>query len=65
MDNKQLRKQILDKDNEISELKVLIDTMQTNLASIIAILNDEQRKSVYTPSLKWCLNWGKNEKTIE
>jgi len=39
--------------------------MQTNLASIIAILNDEQRKSVYTPSLKWCLNWGKNEKTIE
>ena len=41
----------------ISELYVVIDTLQTNLRSAVSHLNDDDRKIVETQSFKWCINW--------
>jgi len=48
--NKDLKK-------EISELYVLIDTLQTNLRTVVSYLNEEQKKEINTPSYRWCVEW--------
>ena len=48
---------LLEKDKQIKDLYVLIETLQSNLKSISAILTDEQRGSIESHSYKWCLGW--------
>ena len=58
MDEKNLLKQLLQKDKQIAELYTLIDTLQTNLRTSTHYLNEEdQEKVVNVQSYKWCINW--------
>lgn len=58
MDEKNLLKQLLQKDKQISELYVLIDTLQTNLRSATSYLNEgDKEKITNVQSYKWCINW--------
>ena len=52
-----LKYDLIQQDKRISELHVLIDTLQTNMRSAASYLTDEQKKDVETPSFKWCVNW--------
>lgn len=56
--SKQLQFELHKRDKEINELKVLIDTLQTNLRSAVQLLDDKSKKEITsTPSYKWCANW--------
>ena len=58
MDEKNLLKQLLQKDKQISELYVLIDTLQTNLRSATSCLSEEESSKIASvQSYKWCINW--------
>ena len=48
-----------DMQREISELKVLIDTLQVNLRTAEGVIKQhEPEHSLFnTPSYKWCVNW--------
>lgn len=62
MDEKHLLKQLLQKDKQISELYVLIDTLQTNLRSTTSYLNeDDKEKITNVQSYKWCMNWSQGD----
>jgi len=52
---------ILERDREISDLLVLIETLQTNLSSISSMLSEDQKKSIETHSYKWCMRWRMEE----
>jgi len=54
---KELKRLLLLKQKQVTELHVLIDTMQSNLRSCIHYLDEEQEKAVGTRSLQWCLQW--------
>jgi hypothetical protein len=41
----------------ITELYVVIDTLQTNLKSVTSHVSEEDRQSVETHSFKWCMKW--------
>ena len=57
MNERELLKQLLNKDKQINELYVVIDTLQTNLRSTLAHVPKEEKKDVKTQSFKWCVNW--------
>jgi len=58
MDEKNLLKQLLQKDKQIAELYALIDTLQTNLRTTTIYLNEDDKKEVVNvQSYKWCMNW--------
>jgi hypothetical protein len=58
MDEKNLLKQLLQKDKQIAELYALIDTLQTNLRTATSYLNEDDKKEVVNvQSYKWCMNW--------
>ena len=62
MNEKELRKKIIDQSLEIEELLVLIDTLQTNLRSAVSCIPEKDREQVEnTRSFKWCLEWRKNK----
>ena len=62
MDEKNLLKQLLQKNNQISELYVLIDTLQTNLRSATSCLSEEDKvKITSVQSYKWCMNWSQGD----
>ena len=42
---------------QITELYVVIDTLQTNLRAATTYLNEEQMVAVDNHSYKWCTNW--------
>ena len=46
-----------DKEKQIAELHVLIDTLQANLRSAASYLTEEQKKEINTPSYRWCTQW--------
>lgn len=48
---------LLQKENQIKDLYVLIETLQSNLKSISSILTDEQKSSIESHSYKWCIEW--------
>ena len=55
---KNLRLAVHNKEKQILDLYTLIDTLQTNLASTITYLNEEDKKKIVSvPSYKWCTNW--------
>ncbi len=55
-----LNKIVSDKDKEIADLLVLIDTLQTNLRSAVSQVDPDKAKSITeVQSFKWCLNWRK------
>ena len=48
------------KEKEIEELLVLIDTLQTNLRSAVSHIPEEDKtKITNVQSYKWCINWRK------
>ena len=58
---KRLGKLVSDKDKEISDLLVLIDTLQTNLRAAVSHIPESERGAVTgVRSFKWSLNWGKS-----
>jgi hypothetical protein len=58
MSEKQLKFEILKLNKEISDLMVLIDTLQSNLRSAVSQLPDDKVGSITNvQSYKWCLNW--------
>ena len=58
MENKKLLFEINKKEKQISELLVLIDTLQTNLRSAVAHIPEEDKSKVTgVQSYKWCVNW--------
>lgn len=57
---KQLLFKINQKEKEIEELLVLIDTLQTNLRSAVSHIPEEDKtKITNVQSYKWCMNWRK------
>ena len=53
-----LRKMVADKDKQIAELHVLIDTLQTNLRSAASAIPEGSKSSITgVQSYKWCINW--------
>ena len=57
---KQLLFQINQKEKEIEELLVLIDTLQTNLRSAVTHIPEEDKTKITdVQSYKWCINWRK------
>ena len=58
MKDKALLLKINKKDKQISELLVLIDTLQTNLRSAVSSLPEEKKSEITNvQSYKWCINW--------
>tara|TARA_R100001443_G_scaffold116436_1_gene136858 strand:- start:192 stop:386 length:195 start_codon:yes stop_codon:yes gene_type:complete len=56
--DRELKRELLNKDQEIQELHVLIDTLQTNLRSVLSYLDEDQAKEIKrVPSMKWCVEW--------
>jgi hypothetical protein len=50
--------ELIRKDKQISELYVLIDTLQTNLRSAVSQIKEGDRgKITGVQSYKWCINW--------
>lgn len=65
MNEKQLQFEIMKRDNQIQDLYVLIDTLQTNLRSASNLLDEENKdKIVNVQSYKWCMNWKAGDETI-
>tara|TARA_R110002051_G_scaffold324016_2_gene419652 strand:- start:315 stop:512 length:198 start_codon:yes stop_codon:yes gene_type:complete len=55
--HKKLELEILKKDKQISELYVLIDTLQTNIRSAVAYLDEKEMDAVNNHSFKWSTGW--------
>ena len=61
MKDKALLLKINKKDQQISELLVLIDTLQTNLRSAVSSLPEEKKSEITNvQSYKWSINWRPN-----
>jgi hypothetical protein len=57
---KRLANEVKERDAQISDLLVLIDTLQTNLRSAVSQLAPDKHRSITeVQSFKWCLNWRK------
>ena len=53
-----MKRAVHERDKEIEDLKVLIDTLQTNLRSAVCLLDEQSKQQITnTPSYKWCVNW--------
>jgi len=50
-------KEINKLNRQKADLLVLIDTLQTNMRSIVSYLDENQKKQISTPSFKWVMNW--------
>tara|TARA_Y100000296_G_scaffold76125_1_gene96483 strand:- start:889 stop:1086 length:198 start_codon:yes stop_codon:yes gene_type:complete len=57
MENLLIFKELTQKEKQIAELHVLIDTLQTNLRAASSYLTKEQKKEINTPSYRWCTAW--------
>tara|TARA_B100000085_G_scaffold221196_1_gene206094 strand:+ start:830 stop:1027 length:198 start_codon:yes stop_codon:yes gene_type:complete len=57
-EERKLNIKVIRLEKEISELKVLIDTLQTNLRSAVSQLDEDKKDSIVNvQSYKWCVNW--------
>jgi len=52
-----LQLELVQKNKQISELYVLIDTLQTNLRSAVSHLDERGQRAVNSHSFRWCTNW--------
>ena len=53
-----LTKELSSKHSEISDLHVLVDTLQTNLRSTVSAVDPDKQDSITeVQSFKWSLNW--------
>jgi len=53
-----LRKMVADKEKQVADLHVLIDTLQTNLRSAASVIPEDIKDSITeVQSFKWCINW--------
>tara|TARA_R100000322_G_scaffold169280_1_gene141066 strand:+ start:2048 stop:2242 length:195 start_codon:yes stop_codon:yes gene_type:complete len=63
MGEKELKKLVNQQSNEINELNVVIDTLQTALRTTSNYLKDHpDYDSIFTTSAKWSLNYKRGEK---
>ncbi len=49
--------QIQQKDKEIADLLVIIDTLQTNMRSVSTYVPEDKIKEITTQSYNWSINW--------
>lgn len=51
--------EVLNLQRELSELRVLIDTLQANLRTAETVIKQHEPDHTLftTPSYKWCINW--------
>ena len=59
-----LKKEIFQKEKQIKDLYVLIDTLQTNLRSAVSYIESEKKEEIETPSFKWVMNWKAGDELI-
>ena len=52
-----LKLELNKKTKQITELYVVIDTLQSNLRAATSYLSPEQMGAVNNHSYKWCVNW--------
>ena len=52
-----LQLELNNKTKQITELYVVIDTLQTNLRSAASYLGETEMAAVNNHSYKWCINW--------
>ena len=55
MNEREMLRQLVDAQKRISELYVVIDTLQTNLRSAMSEVPDVDK--IMTQSFKWGINW--------
>ena len=53
---KSMQFQLQQKDREIADLLVIIDTLQTNMRSVSTYVPEDKIKEVTTQSYNWSLN---------
>ena len=53
----ELRAKLANKENQIDELLVVIDTAQAALRRAEAVLSEDDKKHVINPSAKWVMNF--------
>ena len=57
-EERMLNLKVLKLESKVSELNVLIDTLQTNLRSAVSQLDENKKESIVNvQSYKWCVNW--------
>ncbi len=54
---KSMQFQIQQKDKEIADLLVIIDTLQTNMRSVSTYVPEDKIKEITTQSYNWSINW--------
>jgi hypothetical protein len=54
---KSMQFQVQQKDQEIADLLVIIDTLQTNMRSVSTYVPEDKIKEITTQSYNWSLNW--------
>jgi hypothetical protein len=57
MSEKKLQFELMQKDKQIADLYVVIDTLQANMRSVTSYLNEDKKSEIETRSFKWCMNW--------
>ena len=54
---KSMQFQVQQKDKEIADLLVIIDTLQTNMRSVSTYVPEDKIKEITTRSYNWSLKW--------
>lgn len=54
---KKLEYQLLQKQKEINELYVVIDTLQNTLGAAVSYLSEKELKDLKNHSYHWCTKW--------
>ena len=57
MSEKKLQFELMQKDKQIADLYVVIDTLQTNMRSVTLYLDEDKKSEIETRSFKWCMSW--------
>lgn len=61
-EQKELLKQIMQKDKQIDDLHVLIDTLQTNLRSAVSMLDEDSRDKIErVQSYRWVMGFRRGD----
>ena len=59
-----LKKQLFQKEKQVKDLYVLIDTLQANLRSAVSCIEPDKKEEMETPSFKWVMNWKAGDELI-
>jgi len=61
-EQKELLKQVMQKDKQIDDLHVLIDTLQTNLRSAVSMLDEDSKSKIEgVQSYRWVTSFRRGD----